>query len=340
MLYKLHLWFGLLLTLPLLFASLTGGLLLFKNDIVRATVAGAERVLPPTPPAQIGADIERVEQLFGHSLRSVRLADDRIGLHEIWLDDGRGAYFDPVTQRIVKQWDRAASPLDILFDLHHELLAGSIGRAIMGAAALLASMQLLGGLWLWYVQPKAFRGVVWPPPGRSGLLMAHRDLAALIAVPALVVLLSGATLAFPNAARAALNAALPGENAAFVPPEAGPGDVDWRVALPLGVERFPDAVPRIVVWPAAPGAAAIIRLRQSAEWHPNGRTVVYIDSASNKVLATRDAFADSLGTRVANTAYPLHAATIARPWLRWLALIVTLSLMLLVIYGLLAWIRR
>ncbi|HEU4343304.1 MAG TPA: hypothetical protein VFU31_17275 [Candidatus Binatia bacterium] len=81
------------------------------------------------------------------------------------------------------------------------------------------------------------------------------------------------------------------------------------------------------------------RLRQREEWHPNGRTVVFIDPSTSDVLTTHDALNEPVGTRAANTAYPLHAATIGRPWLSWLALLTTATAMLLIVYGATAWVR-
>ena len=61
-----------------------------------------------------------------------------------------------------------------------------------------------------------------------------------------------------------------------------------------------------------PGAGGLIavRLRQQKEWLPNGRTMVWFDPATGTMVASRDALALPLGSRLANADYPLHAAKV------------------------------
>lgn len=73
---------------------------------------------------------------------------------------------------------------------------------------------------------------------------------------------------------------------------------------------IPEAIPRMVVRPAAPGKPATIRLKQPGEWHPNGRTTVTIDPATSRAVATSDANALPTGVRAYNAFYPLHASSV------------------------------
>lgn len=340
-LYQIHLWVGIALTVPLLIACVSGAVLLFKYDFIRWTVAGADQQVHSRSPAEIGAALRSLEQKFGTSLQTVRLADERIGLDEAWLADERAAYFDPVRGTVVRQWERRSDPLDVLFDLHHYLLAGNTGNVIMGMAALFAAVQILLGLWLWCWPVRRLRAALWPRSmKRSDLLATHRDLGAIALLPALVIILTGAVLAFPNGSRSTLNALLPGASEAPALPPVGTGNVDWPTVLRAATEQFPDAQVRMIVWPARPNTAASVRLRRQQEWHPNGRTIVFIDPATSRILASRDALSESPGTRVANAAYPLHAATIARSWLRWVLLAGGTATTLMIVYGFIAWRRR
>lgn len=340
-LYQIHLWIGLALTIPLLIACLSGAALLFKYDFIRWTVAGADQELTSRSPAEIGAGLELLEQQFGTSLQTVRLADNRIGLDEAWLAGERAAYFDPVRNTVVREWERRSDPFDVLFELHHYLLAGDIGNAIMGTVALLAAAQILIGLWLWSWPVRRIRAALWPRSAtRSDLLATHRDLGAVALLPTLIIVLTGAVLAFPNGSRSTLNAILPGADETPALPQSGSGNVDWPAAVRAAAGQFPDAQVRMIVWPARPNAPASIRLRQKQEWHPNGRTIVFIDPATSQVLATRNALSEPLGIRVANASYPLHAATIAQPWLRWISFVCGATTTLMIVYGFIAWRRR
>jgi uncharacterized iron-regulated membrane protein len=337
---RLHLWGGVLLATPLLIAALTGALLLFKSDYIRWSVPAAARELPAFSAPDLATQVEQAEQLFGSSLQTLRFADDRIALNEVWLANDRAAYLDPLSGKAVKEWSRKSNPVDVLFEIHHHLLAGKTGTAITGTAALLASVIAFFGVWMWLRQSGRFRLRIWPAKnGRPALLATHRDLAIVVVAPLLLTLLTGAVLAFPNASRSMLNAALPGEVTSAPSMRAAAGDVNWKVAFGSVAALYPNATIRMVVWPAKAGAPASVRVRQPAEWHPNGRTTLWIDPASSKVIDTRDALLEPTGTRVANAAYPLHAATIGSPWLRWIMLVTALALILLVSYGVLAWLR-
>jgi len=337
-LYQAHLWIGIALALPLLLAALTGTVLLFKFDLVRSFVPAAAQSIQLSP-AQIGAAAEEIEQTFGTSLRSLRLPDDRIGVIEIYLTNDDAAYFDTVTHRVVRRWNRHRDPLDLLFEIHHELFAGETGRTILGVVALAGIALLLIGLTLWLSPRRPFR-ISLIPRGRPSVLASHRDLGVLICVPLLLTFLSGAVLAFPNGSRAFLDAVLPGQANASKPPSASPGNVDWHRAVAAASAALPSATIRMLVWPAKPGAPASLRLRQPAEAHPNGRTSVYIDPATNEVLAVRDALVEPIGTQVANFAYPLHAATIGRAWWRWVLLASGIGTLLVASYGVVAWWKK
>lgn len=340
-LYQIHLWIGLALTIPLLIACLSGAALLFKYDFIRWTVAGADQEVTSRSPTEIGAGLELLEQQLGASIQTVRLADERIGLDEAWLAGERAAYFDPVRDTVVREWERRSDPLDVLFDLHHYLLAGNTGNAAMGTAALFAAAQILIGLWLWCWPVRRLRVAPWPRSAkRSDLLATHRDLGAIALLPTLIIILTGAMLAFPNGSRSALTAILPAAGETPALPPAGSGNIDWPTALRAATSQFPDAQVRMIVWPARPNTPASIRLRQKQEWHPNGRTIVFIDPATSQVLAIRDALSEPLGIRVVNVAYPLHAATIAQPWVRWISLVSGTALTLMIVYGFIAWWRR
>ncbi len=74
-------------------------------------------------------------------------------------------------------------------------------------------------------------------------------------------------------------------------------------------------------------------MRQQAEWLPNGRTMVWFDPADGRVVATRDALALPLGSRVSNAEYPIHAGKVGGLAYR---LVMTVSGLTLALLGSLA----
>ncbi len=70
---------------------------------------------------------------------------------------------------------------------------------------------------------------------------------------------------------------------------------------------FPDALPRRLMLPRRPGAPAVLRLRQSFEWTPNGRTYVYLDPATARVMAVEDPAAGDTARRAASRPISINA---------------------------------
>jgi len=125
--------------------------------------------------------------------------------------------------------------------------------------------------------------------------------------------------------------------AASAPPKIKGGklakDLDWTAVIGAAQARYPGAEVRTIGLPAKPGGLIAIRLRQQAEWLPNGRTMAWFDPATGKMVATRDAQALPLGSRIANLDYPLHAAKVGGLPYR---LVMTVSGLTLTLLGTLA----
>lgn len=301
----IHGWAGAILSLLLLVLGLTGTLLVFEDDWLRLTVPEARaQVLPRA--AELGVVAERLEAEHG-DLRTVNFAGSGVGIQRLYLNDHRYGYADESGRTLVA-WHGAARPEALVFDLHHELMAGETGELVGGIAALAAVLLVLTGLVVWAPGWRASRLRIWPRSGRRGdMVSSHRNLGLITALPVLLFCLTGAGLVFHDQARALL---APGAPPAPDGPPVGRGDIDWPVALAAAQQRFPTATLRMAGWPSAPGKPASIRLKQRGEWHPNGRTTVLIDPATSRVVQVIDAQRLQPGLRATNALYPIHAASI------------------------------
>lgn len=309
MLRTAHAWAGVVLSLVLAVLGLSGALLVFKKDYLRATFAEA-RTPADYAPERMGAALEAIEARFsGDGLLYVMLADPDFGLHKAVFADGGAAYVDQ-TGAVVVRWEKNGRLEDWLFDLHHYLLAGETGKLMAGVAALAAIVLALTGLIIVAPSLRMFAWRVVPrSPARRDLLANHRDLGVIFAAPILLLTLTGAAMVFSDQARSVLLAVTRSPPSAAAPaPAVGAGDVDWRLALEEARAAFPDATPRLASWPRSENGPASLRLRQPIEWHPNGRTYVTIDPATSRVVARADAQALNRGDRAFNALYPLHAS--------------------------------
>src|SRR3546814_21170129 len=74
--------------------------------------------------------------------------------------------------------------------------------------------------------------------------------------------------------------------------------------------RFHDAEFRILSLPRKAGEPISLRMRQQAEWLPNGRSTLWFDAATGRVLGARNALAMAPGAQAFNKAFPIHAGKV------------------------------
>ena len=312
----LHRWAGGLIGLFLAVLGLSGALLVHKDAYLRA-------VLPHAADPQV-QDVESIaaaaEKIFAapDAPRSIILASERLGLHRLNYGDGdRGAYADQ-TGEIVATWTAKWERPEIwLFDLHHHLLTGDAGELAAGIMALVGLGFVVTGVILWWPARRLFALRAWPANmSRNAVVRQHRDLGVVAAPLLFVSLLTGVMMTLPAVEDVLLApftspAAMA---AASKPPieKGGPRGADLDVAALLSAARakHPDGELRIISLSATPGGLISLRMRQQAEWLPNGRTMFWFDPADGRLVASRDAQALPLGLRIANAEYPIHAAKV------------------------------
>lgn len=299
----LHAWAGAALAVLAFVFGLTGSLLVFEDDWVRATVPAA-RDEADLNPARLGAALDQLEAT-DPELTSVVLPGGAVGVHRLYLPD-EGFGYANAEGAVVERWQGAARAETLIFDLHHELLAGRSGKLVAGGAGLALVLLVLTGLIVWLPAWRATGWRIWPRSGsRRELIGSHRNLGLCFAIPLVVFSLTGAAIVFHGTTQALLGGAPKPPT-----PVVGAGDIDWAKAFTAAQARFPDATLRMAIRPSAPGKPATIRLKQPGEWHPNGRTTATIDPATSRVVATSDANALPTGIRAYNAFYPLHASSV------------------------------
>ena len=312
----LHRWTGGLIGLLLALLGLSGALLVHEDAFLRATVphaADAQRQDTATL-AAMAAKVFATED----RPRSIVLATERLGLNKLsYNTEEKAAYADQdgaVIQAWTSNWDR---PEAWLFDFHHHLFNGDAGEIVGGALGLAGLAFVLTGLILWWPTRRVFHLRVWPRTmTRAGIMHHHRDLGALLAPLLILSLATGAAMNlkwFSEALRAPFSSTATMAKASTPPKiKGGPlaKDLDWIKVVSQAKARFPGAEVRIITLPAKAGGLIQIRMRQQAEWLPNGRSMVWFDPTTGAMVASRDAQSLPLGSRLANLDYPMHAAKV------------------------------
>lgn len=308
----LHRWTGGLIGLVLALLGLSGTILLYEHlwiglpgtgDPLRgdlATVAGTTEKLMTVPGVQ-----------------GIIYADERFGLHQIRIGKEAGAYADQsgdIVTRWASQWER---PELWIFDLHHHLFAGDSGEWVIGIAGLAGIFFVVTGAILWWRTRKTFQLRLWPKRmSRPSIVWHHRDIGIIAAPLLLISVITGTMMIFrPFAMVMIAPFGSPAEAAkAFEPPKYKSGPLaekpDYTAMLTEARRRFPNAEFRILSLPRKAGDPISLRMKQPAEWLPNGRTTVAFDAATGKVLAARDALELPSGAQAFNMAFPIHASKV------------------------------
>jgi uncharacterized iron-regulated membrane protein len=331
---RLHAWIGLGLCLFLALIALTGASLVFRPQI-----RDLGRPPPQAPaPSDLAGIVALAEARFGPGeIVSIVFASREAAWSEVRLRDGRHAWVDHHAGT-VRDFGAVDGALEWLFDLHHQLLGGETGERVVGSIGAAGALMALSGLVLWWPARRTFGGAALPRrPGRAGWLSAHRDLAIMAAPMVILSLTTGASLALPDIIRPLFAAPAP---AAPKDVAIGAGAADWPAAFAAAQARWSGATIRMAIPAARPGAPASLRLRQPEEWHANGRTVVYFDPPSGRIVGAYDAQAQGASARAYNSAWPLHAAKVGGLIWKVLIFLGGLSLAALSLYGGEAYRRR
>ena len=116
---------------------------------------------------------------------------------------------------------------------------------------------------------------------------------------------------------------------------------DYAAMLAEARRRFPDGEFRILSLPRKAGDPIMLRMRRQAEWLPNGRSTLWFDAQTGRLLGARDALAMAPAAQAFNKAYPLHAAKVGGLGYR---IVMTLSGLTMAMLGSFAvwtfWFRR
>lgn len=308
----LHRWTGGLIGLVLALLGLSGTILLYEHLWIG--VPGSGDPLRGDLTTMAAATEKMLE---GTGAQGIIYADERFGLHQLRFGEGAGAYANQsgeMVSRWASQWER---PELWIFDFHHHLFAGDSGEWVIGIAGLAGLFFVISGAILWWRTRKTFQFRLWPKRmSRPAIVMHHRDLGIIAAPLLLISVVTGTMMIFrPFAMIMVAPFGSPAETAkALEPPKYKGGPLaekpDFTAMLTEARRRFPDAEFRIFSLPRKPGDPISLRMKQPAEWLPNGRTSIAFDAATGEVLAARDALALPSGAQAFNMAFPIHASKV------------------------------
>lgn len=206
-LFQLHLWSGIAVGLYILLMSVTGSVLVYRNELYRAA-APTTIVSTGSGPRLTDDQLrEAAAHLYpGYRVVNFYRAANLDQAVDVWLrqgDDVKKRLFDPRSGiDLGSSAPTAFRLVSTLIDLHDNLLAGSTGRTVNGVGAFALLALALTGLAIWWPGVKTWRrsltlhrGVGW----RRWNWHLHSTIGFWSFAFTLVFALSGIYLCFPEA---------------------------------------------------------------------------------------------------------------------------------------------
>jgi uncharacterized iron-regulated membrane protein len=247
--------------------------------------------------------------------------------NEVFLDPSSG---DIAGMRLVGPgWDRRHIVQGI-FELHRNLVAGTVGRWIMGLAALAWLASNFVGLYLTFPAKKPF----WPKWKKKWKIelkaKLRRFMLELHNASGLWLLIFASVLAYTSVAMnffdeafvPAVQAISPAKPTMFdsVPKQlAQPPRITFAEALNSGIAAA--QADRLKWQPAlerfAPqfGAYGITFTDNGIEnYHLLGPVTYYVDGQTGRLIEVDDPYHDSFGRKLTRSLYPLHSGDVTGWW--------------------------
>ena len=200
--WRWHFYAGLFVVPMVLILALTGAAYLFKPQ-VEHWEERAWRNLPTenaaSPDDQVQAALAAYPGPRLHSYRLPQSESDAVLIHVALAAHGDGRpemrdVFVSPQGKVVGILNPERRIMQVVHDIHGQLLLGKRGSWIVELAASWAIVMILTGLYLWWPRGRGLAGVVWPRLS-SGKKVVWRDLHAVtgfwVSGLAMVLLLTG-----------------------------------------------------------------------------------------------------------------------------------------------------
>lgn len=336
MLRRIHRWIGVGLTVWLVMATLSGALLLWKDEYYGWRYPELPR--QPYVPSVSAAVIDRIVSGTDAEIDAIRTPTASFPAYTAYFADGSEAIFHPDTATQIAQWDILETVPAFLFELHAHLLFGEIGLNIVGVLGCLLLFTLALGLVLWSRRRNVYRVRYFFPKNASRPILARAHAAQGISLFVLFLCLAftGVSMAFSEPVYAGLNAVF-GSASPIRPTvtqlESKATRINWQSIASSMLDEFPNGAPRQFDLPKSGSEPVVVRLRNAGELHPNGRSYLVLNPDSGEVLERIDATETGIGPAIGDALYPIHSGKTGWPGYRIALNLLSLSLLFIASSG-------
>jgi len=262
---------------------------------------------------------------------------------------GSTAYLNPYTGEITAlQAEKQLPVFKVAEDLHRRLLAGEVGKALTGIAAIFILIITATGIILWWPKTRAMlTGRLRIKWGASGKRLTH-DLHVVLGFYTSLFLFGLALTGIIMSYRWATEGLFFLTNSKptvglLAPKSAAPGNpraVAYDAALRTGQVTYSAAEYWRVGVPKDSAAAVAVSAPSTLPLRHMGLDTLFVDRTTGAALGQHLYARQTAGAQLRRMAKPLHTGEIGGVWTKILALVVTLVSLTFPITGVLMWLNR
>ncbi|MEH1940519.1 MAG: PepSY-associated TM helix domain-containing protein [Nostoc sp.] len=320
--FHLHRYIGLSVGLLLVIVGLTGSLLVFADEIDHFLLSHQiGHVIPQGQRVSIESELYTVKAAYKNQpeLQAIvirtPLAPDVP--HQVLLRSPKGEITEvnvnPYTGEIMGSRNGDPSFRTSILKLHEQLLAGEIGRLILGIVGLLSFFLSITGILLW----PGWRKLI---PGFKIKLKAHPkrvnfDIHKVIGIIAAIFLgLTGFTgfcwnfehFTQPIIYALTLTPSLPDPVSQPLP---GRTPLQLGQILKKADAALPSGATTFIILPTTPEATFYIAKKLPHEAESSGRSRLWLDRYTGNLVQVKNTLEASLGDQIFDSFIPLHFGT-------------------------------
>ena len=232
-----------------------------------------------------------------------------------------------------------------LYELHMHLLAGEVGRQIVGWSGVAMLVLLATGIVTWWPRGSWRKAMAFKRHAARirRLRDLHKHFGLWSSALLLVLVATGVLLALPDVKTQVFGAmvAMPDKLPTPRSSRNAGRQIPVTAALAAAHRAVPDA--RLAFIDVPSGGDKPFRMRVQVPGDPHRRfpgSFVFVDQYSGRVLAVHDIRRGNAGTTVSAWVRPLHDGSVGGIAARMLAAVLGLVPAILLATGLLHWLRR
>ena len=343
----IHLWSGLIAAILLLLLGVTGALMAFEDEIDRALNVKLAYVEPQGQPLTLTAITQMLlERYPGSRIEGFQLPQRPDLSLFVGLTDVSGneiiLLVNPYTGNVLGFTNQANHFMSRVHQFHTHLLAGQVGKQIMGWSGVLLLLLSISGIILWW--PAKLFHLRWSGSGKRFNFELHNTVGVLSSIFLFTFAWTAICIHWE---REVENLAQKISNPPIMrlPPrpvsQGGSEPLDPDRLFEIAHNTLPRAQVVDIELPAGPRQSALLALKFPEDHTPLGRTRMRIDAYSGKVLqvqSSRDFSPAMKYARMWNR--EIHTGDILNLPTRILAAFFSLMLPILALTGPLIWWNR